>query len=192
MIIKIPALVFSGVVFVLLSFIPSSSVAESKPVQYQPIPDRINIVSNTANSRENKSVAFSKRQNKKAKKKSHIKKIDEWNIQVSSKEQAVVMTVAGKVLLNVHGPSMKVLFVSVDHFPVSIAFVRDKIKEWKGDEKSLRVQKLKDRSIFSFRVQDHVHWFSSEGGYLLATVDQLNRKQYLSLLKRVTNRGKSK
>ena len=102
------------------------------------------------------------------------------------------MTVAGKVLLNVHGPSMKVLFVSVDHFPVSIAFVRDKIKEWKGDEKSLRVQKLKDRSIFSFRVQDHVHWFSSEGGYLLATVDQLNRKQYLSLLKRVTNRGKSK
>lgn len=189
MIVQIPSLMFSVCCLFILPFMSLSSIAES---DHRLISNKTSVVFNAANRSKQKSVTPIKNQNKPAKQKSRVKKIDEWNIKVNSKEQAVVTTLSGKTLLNIHGSSMKVLFVSVDHFPVSVAFVKDKIKEWKGDEKSLKVQKLKDRSVFSFRVENHVHWFSSEGGYLLATVDQLNQKQYLSLLKRVRNKGKSK
>ena len=192
MIAQIPSLIFSVCYLFILSFISPSNIVESDQVQYQHISSSTSVVSKPVKKRRKKSAIPSKHQNKHVKKKDHIKKIDTWDIKVSSREQAVVTTLSGNKLLNIQGPSMQVLFVSVEHFPVSAAFVKDKIKEWKGDEKSLKVQKLKDRSIFSFRVQDHVHWFSSEGGYLLATVDQLNQKQYLSLLKRVRSRGKSK
>ena len=118
------------------------------------------------------------------------RRMDNWSIAIKPGEQAVFTTLSGNQLLNVQGPSNNVLFVSKDYVPVSVSFVKDRIKEWGGDKKSLKIKKFKGRSIFSFRVQNHVHWFSSEGGYLLATVDNLNQAQYLSLLKRVTNKRK--
>ena len=128
---------------------------------------------------ENRGTAslFSRKQKKKI---SHIKKMDIWNVQIQPGEQAVATTLSGKNLLNIQSPSVNTLFLSMDYFPVSTSFVKDKIKEWKGDRKSLRIKNLKDRSVFSFRVRNHVHWFSSKGGYLLATVDKkLSKKPVL-------------
>ena len=115
-----------------------------------------------------------------------LKSIGDWVIRVHSKEQAVMTSLSGKQILNIQGPSLSVMLLSVEYFPVNLLLVKNKIKEWGGDKSSLRVKKINDILVYSFLVDEHIHWFSSSGSYLMATVTNLNQKRYLSFLKRVS------
>ena len=126
-----------------------------------------------------------------AKKESFFKTLGLWNIKVSSKELALSTALSGRPLMALYGPSGDYTFMaSSEQGPyVSLKLVRERMKTLKAKSSSLKVRKQKNIKIFSFVVQNQVHWLSTDGAYLVAEAHKaLTKKQYLGLVKRVKRR----
>ncbi len=113
------------------------------------------------------------------------KKMNNWLIGVQSKEVALLGVNKNKKILTISKKEGFILFISAEYQPVAKSKILQLIKEWKGNKKSLRIKKNKDIKIFSFTTKKEVHFFTNRGGYLMASLDSLNKSTYEEVQKRV-------
>ena len=121
-----------------------------------------------------------------------IRKLNSWNIRVSAKELDLRTVLSGNILLTLYGPLVgNTLFVSRQCEPFSLSSARQKVREWGGDERTLRIYKKAEFLSYMPKKAkgarwDTLIWVATNGDCLIANTDHLSKKKYLSLRNRVS------
>ena len=95
---------------------------------------------------------------------------------------------AGQIVLTLHTPKgEKTVFISGQHEPFKIATAKQKVQEWGGKQKSLKIQKHKKEAVLIFVDQQRssIYWLGTDGAFLIAYVGNVNKKNYRALKSRV-------
>ena len=123
---------------------------------------------------------------------SRIRTLKSWNIRIDSKELDLSTVFSDSTLLMLYGPVVdNTLFVAKDCEPFSLSLARQKIKEWGGITKSLKINKAQGFLSYITKVQkgkskDSLIWVATNGDCLIANTDRLTKKIYRSLINRVS------
>ena len=114
--------------------------------------------------------------------------IGSWNIRVQVDELALNTVMRNQSLLILYSPQInRVIFMSSFHDPVSRQSIKEKLKTMKG--KNLKTLNFKTGLIFSFIEGNKLHWFSTQGGHLIADLpDRLSEESIALLRSRVSSR----
>jgi hypothetical protein len=110
-----------------------------------------------------------------------------WQFKSQPTEAVMTTLINNFPAMIVRSPGNKqFMFISRNQVaPQSRAGVLLQLKEMKGLTNSLKVNHEGHFTIFSFRTENQIHWFTTKGGHLILSTDNLSTENYDDFTKRV-------